>query len=937
MKNKKNQKRCIKVLTALCLVMPFTNNITMLNVSAKEETDETVEYEMMFGDQGLKVIDDESNRFYTDFINFGDNEYGNNLHWRVLNVDESRYKTNASDNNTLSLRADIAIADKNDPLLGRNVVYNDSADPTYQNSTIDKYLANEFPKTFTDKELNEVITSKRGESTSRLTNTKTGKNLLVTNSKIDDKFFLLSMDDYKFNNVTGNYWSGQKSYTSSYFKNQAYESDNLTNGAVYFDEVWETEFLAVTPSLDKNNNWKIEDKHDQLTVSTNLRKDNIQFMHLSNEKYANSVSNTTTAKSLYDVSTNRNGSSAYDLTFKDSNQQLKAPTNVKMEYVYYGGKGWQMSFDYDAAGVDANRLSVIVTDKSGKIIEKTRVLKDISKEKTGTACFAFSGYRNENEDRRVFVYTHKGSEQGDSDYCSNLQEIKIPDIKRVENFKIDGMDAQVYIDDADREIMVNFPVGTNMTSVKPIIQLNPGSSLMGIDVSKEIDLSQETKFGVKSMDGTTTEYTILPQSNYHNLDSQVKNVKVEGEIRLVGPNLRSHLLPYGTDFSKLKTNFEFYDNDNILAYDSDGKQIFSGDELKYTYYQMDDWKTAIYLKDKNGKELGHCGIYVTEDYLHDAEMKAINIKGQLASVKSGSRWYITMPQGTDIYNYDVSSFETDIDRVPNDNRVFSLYKKERIMDYMEYTLLEEDPNSTDPTQSNFHKIIVYEDFGNDTELKSFTIEGQFSSKIDHKNRTVSIALPKTKHSPNERLKYEHITAPGSGVMYKSTSTNGFDYFRGPKFMNVYGDVNTATYTLYTSFVEDANVVLSGSNYITDFNFKGQLSSSINNNNNTINITMPYGTDLSNMTPTIKVSDDAFLGLNCKGITNFTSPLRYDVIAQNGDFRSYTLNVKVAAQTPPDPTNPGPVVKPVDPATPTTPLTPGVKPADPTTPLTPGVK
>jgi len=93
---------------------------------------------------------------------------------------------------------------------------------------------------------------------------------------------------------------------------------------------------------------------------------------------------------------------------------------------------------------------------------------------------------------------------------------------------------------------------------------------------------------------------------------------------------------------------------------------------------------------------------------------------------------------------------------------------------------------------------------------------------------------------------------------------------------------------------------STANDITGFAISGQTgSSTINFTNHTVGITMPYGTDVTNLTPTISVSSGAIISPTSGTARNFTSPQTYTVTALDGETEQvWTVTVTVdSAPTP----------------------------------------
>lgn len=92
---------------------------------------------------------------------------------------------------------------------------------------------------------------------------------------------------------------------------------------------------------------------------------------------------------------------------------------------------------------------------------------------------------------------------------------------------------------------------------------------------------------------------------------------------------------------------------------------------------------------------------------------------------------------------------------------------------------------------------------------------------------------------------------------------------------------------------------SAAKQITSFMI-GTVSGSINQTSRTIVVTVPYGTNATSLTPAIAVSSYAVLSPASGTVQNFTSPVVYEVEAQDGSKQSYTVTVTVAPQNTPTP-------------------------------------
>lgn len=81
--------------------------------------------------------------------------------------------------------------------------------------------------------------------------------------------------------------------------------------------------------------------------------------------------------------------------------------------------------------------------------------------------------------------------------------------------------------------------------------------------------------------------------------------------------------------------------------------------------------------------------------------------------------------------------------------------------------------------------------------------------------------------------------------------------------------------------------------ITAFTIAGQVGNTvINQQEHTVQVTMPTGTDVTSLTPTITVSDKAGVSPASGTAQNFTTPVTYTVTAENGTTQNYTVTVTV---------------------------------------------
>ncbi len=81
--------------------------------------------------------------------------------------------------------------------------------------------------------------------------------------------------------------------------------------------------------------------------------------------------------------------------------------------------------------------------------------------------------------------------------------------------------------------------------------------------------------------------------------------------------------------------------------------------------------------------------------------------------------------------------------------------------------------------------------------------------------------------------------------------------------------------------------------IVSFIFSGltpEVDGVIDYDNYTINLSVPIGTDLTSLTPTISIPADATVSPLSGVAQDFTNPITYTVTSQDGSTQSYTVTV-----------------------------------------------
>jgi large repetitive protein len=181
-----------------------------------------------------------------------------------------------------------------------------------------------------------------------------------------------------------------------------------------------------------------------------------------------------------------------------------------------------------------------------------------------------------------------------------------------------------------------------------------------------------------------------------------------------------------------------------------------------------------------------------------------------------------------------------------------------------------------------YTVTVTNQLNNQKRITSFTISGQVGgSVINNSHNTIAVTMPygtdKTALEPTIDVSANATVNPASGVPMDFTS---------PVVYTVTAE-NGTTKTYSVTVTNQLN----SANQITIFTIIGQVGGSvIDHTNNTIAVTMPYGTDKTALEPTIDVSANATVNPASGVAHNFSSPVTYTVTAENGTQRIYTVTV-----------------------------------------------
>ena len=442
--------------------------------------------------------------------------------------------------------------------------------------------------------------------------------------------------------------------------------------------------------------------------------------------------------------------------------------------------------------------------------------------------------------------------------------------KAITDFTVfDGyFDIKGKIDEATRKITINFAADINITSLSPVI------SYAGSSISPQSGVTQDFSnpiiYTVSASDGTTKTYEVIAekssnsQRNILAFDFKDFAPIVKGEIDKRNITLS---VPAGTDLTSLTPTIL---HEGLFTIpNSNVPQDFSN-TVKYTVYSG-DWNTKVYK------------VNVYEAVNPDCAITQFNFNSFSPAVigevtPSSNQIKLTVPYGTNVTNLAPTITHTGISISPASG------VSKNFSNPVTYTVTATD-NSTQTYQVTVNiakrttKNIVTFDF----EGLNPVVKGTVRTGA----QTVTLSVP---YGTNVTNLVPTITHNGASISPQSGVAQDFS--------------NTVVYTVTAvnsgtkDFWVDVNIEPNNAKEITSFSFNGlspAVSGLIDENGQVIYLTVPYGTNVANLVPTINHTGTS-ISPNSGAGTNFSSPVTYTVTAADYSTKEYNVIVTVAANS-----------------------------------------
>ncbi|WP_372339125.1 DUF5018 domain-containing protein [Cohnella sp. WQ 127256] len=177
-------------------------------------------------------------------------------------------------------------------------------------------------------------------------------------------------------------------------------------------------------------------------------------------------------------------------------------------------------------------------------------------------------------------------------------------------------------------------------------------------------------------------------------------------------------------------------------------------------------------------------------------------------------------------------------------------------------------------------------------ITGFKVPGQVGvSTIDTNAHTVTIHMPfgsdVSRLTPDISVSVKAQVSPNQGAIVN---------FSTPQTYSVTAEDGSVQEWTITVIINAEDYVKSSGKLIKDFKVSGQVGvSTINTNAHTVTLHMPFGSDVSKLTPDVSISDKAQVSPNQGAVVNFSTPQSYIVTAEDGTIQMWSITVIVDAK------------------------------------------
>ena len=417
--------------------------------------------------------------------------------------------------------------------------------------------------------------------------------------------------------------------------------------------------------------------------------------------------------------------------------------------------------------------------------------------------------------------------------------VALNNAKDITKFTIDGVDGVI----SGTNISLTLPFGTDPTSLTPTI------AITGVSVSPTSgtpqDFSSSVLYTVTAQDASTKTYTVNVTVALNDA-KDITKFTIDGVDGAISGTNISLTLPFGTDPTSLTPTIAIT---GVSVSPASGTPQNFSSPVMYTVTAQDN-STQVYT------------VTVTIALNNAKDITKFTIDG-VDGVISGTNISLTLPFGTDPTSLTPTIAISGVSVSPASGT------PQNFSSSVLYTVTAQDAS----TQTYTVNVTIA--LNNAKDITKFTIDGVDGTII---GTNITLTLP-FGTDPTSLTPTIAIT----GVSVSPASGTPQNFSSPVQYTVTAQDNSTQVYTVTVT------VALNSAKDITQFTIDG-VDGTIGTN--TITLTLPYGTSLTSLTPTITIT-----GVSVSPASgtpqNFSAPVNYTVTAQDNSTKTYSVTVNVA--------------------------------------------
>ena len=465
------------------------------------------------------------------------------------------------------------------------------------------------------------------------------------------------------------------------------------------------------------------------------------------------------------------------------------------------------------------------------------------------------------------------------------------------SFRLNEQTQTATIDAGTRAISVNVVYGTNLSALIPTFYMSSGATAK-VGTTAQVsgttanNFSSPVVYSITSEDGLTTLVWTVTVTVAKNTAAAISAFTLAGQSgsTINAPNKSiSVVMPYGATVNSLVGTFTY----------STGATINVGATAQFSGTSANDFTNPVVytVLAEDGTTSNNWTVTVTIAKNSATDITAFSLAGQTSSSIDdvNKTIAVSMPYLPSVNNL-IGNFTLSngaILKVGPITQVSGTTAND-FSNAVVYTVVAENGITT---QNWTVTVTVAKNTA--AAISAFTLAGQYSSTINAPNKSISVVMPYGSTVSSLVGTFTYSTGAtvkvGTTAQVSGTTANNFS---SPVVYSITSEDGLTTL--------DWTVTVTANNTATDitaFSLTGQTSSSIDDVNKTIAVSMPYLPSANNLIGSFTLSNGAILKVGpitqVSGTTtnDFSSPVVYTVIAENGiTTQNWTVTVTVAKNT-----------------------------------------